>query len=206
MALRCVRVATFTLLLISFALLLGQTTAHAKKPTPTERPTRTPAPCGEVTCTPNPCDVPKPGHGPLSLSSHAAPVANCVARCRCNRGPETTLGDFLACVAICTHPPNTRKPTNTARPTSTPGGVRACCQCPPITGDTAPFCLDTLLVFDCEQNPGCVPLPFSSFRCDSKSGMCVPRPTRDPHTDSAHPDLLSMRLYKSADVLRYGLP
>lgn len=27
-----------------------------------------------------------------------------------------------------------------------------------------------------------------------------------PHTDSAHPDLLSMRLYKSADVLRYGLP
>ena len=77
---RSVRVVTFALLLISFAPLLGRT-ARAQTPTPTA--------------------TPKPGHGPLSLSSHAAPVADCIATCR---GLGVLLGDFLLCEAACTRP------------------------------------------------------------------------------------------------------
>src|SRR5215470_3408763 len=153
MALRCVRVATFTLLLISFALLMGQPTAHAQTPTPEVPPTKKPTSTSRPTSTPI-CEIPKPGHGPLSLSSHAAPVADCVAKCRCNRGPETTLGDFLACLAGCTPPFNTRKPTATERPTRTPTAtppIPICCQCK----SDVPSCFDTVLPEPCSP-VGCV--------------------------------------------------
>lgn len=144
---RCVRVATFTLLLISFALLMGQPTAHAQTPTPT----------------------PKPGHGPLSLAPHSAPVAGCIAKCRLLDG---SLGDFLACVAVCTHPP---------KPTSTPTPIPpVCCQC---TGDVL-GCFGTTAPESCAPL-GCVAMP--GFVCDGEAGLCrspkptpTERPTRTP--------------------------
>ena len=100
MALRCVRVAMFALLLISFAPLMGQPTAHAQTPTPT--------------ATPN--------------VVVRAPVADCIAKCpRPNKVP---FGDFLTCIAACTNelPKPTRKPTSTPHATRTPIPP-VCCQC-----------------------------------------------------------------------------
>jgi hypothetical protein len=174
MALRCVRVATFTLLLISFALLMRQPTADAQTPTPTNtaRPTRTP-----ITSEQN---TPKPGHGPLSLSPHSAPVADCIGKCR--QLYKGSSGDFLVCVASCT----TRKPTATERPTRTPGGEGpACCQCPPISGDTSPFCVGGQSIEDCEIQ-GCV--PKVGFVCPGGGGPghCVSPP---PPTPTATPPI-----------------
>ena len=156
MALRCVRVATVTLLFISFALLMGQPTAHAQTPTPT----------------------PKPGHGPLSLEPHSAPVAGCIAKCR---KQATDVAFFLACQALCPRGPkpteehNTRKPTNTARSTRTPGRP-PCCECPPISSNTSPFCFKPS--FDCSEGAGCTAFP--GFVCHHKSGRCVAPPAPTP--------------------------
>jgi hypothetical protein len=139
---RCVRVATFALLLISFAPLLGRP-AHAQTPTPT----------------------PKPGHGPLSLAPHSAPVAGCIAKCRLLDG---LLGDFAACVAVCTHFP---------RPTSTPTPIPpVCCQC---GGNTNfPSC------FGSQEGcaAGCVAMPGLVCFLD---GHCIPpKPTNTPRSTS----------------------
>ena len=170
MALRCVRVARFTLLLISFAVLVAIVALGLLDPGRAAA-----AQCCACTgcaaggfcvddladdiacatlCTDAGCDIvifqsddscaggcdgqpdlptatpsntptttatPKPGHGPLSLEPHSAPVAGCIAKCR---SQATTVGDFLACIAICRCKTGevfcpTRKPTATTRPTST---------------------------------------------------------------------------------------
>src|SRR5262245_15566504 len=122
-----VRAARFALLLIGCALM-GQTTVHAQTPTP------------------------KPGHGPLSLEPHSAPVAGCIAKCRSLS--HGSVGDFLACLATCKAelpkptnterptrtsglPMGTRKPTNTERPTRTATGTPG----PPTVTPTPTPCL-----------------------------------------------------------------
>jgi len=156
MALRCVRVATFTLVVIGFALLMGQPIAHAQTPTPT----------------------PKPGHGPLSLEPHSAPVAGCIAKCQSIA--KGSVGDFLACLAGC-RPKPTRKPTNTERPTRTPIAP-VCCQC----GNTDfPSCFGTTSPEGCS--------PIGSISCVAKPGRecfeghCVPVPPTLPPTPTSTP-------------------
>jgi len=76
--------------------------------TPTS--TMTPQPMLSPTSTEQPTRTPKPGHGPNSMSPHAAPVAVCIARCRLE---TSTVSDYLACKDLCPRGP---KPTQTGGP------------------------------------------------------------------------------------------